>query len=61
MKGRSHDNYALGERAGASKLTEVDALKIRGMPGTYREIAAQFGISHNAVGNIKNRVTWKHI
>lgn len=51
---------ARGERAGHhSKLTADDALAIRAMPGTLREIAARYGVHIVTVSDIKRGATWR--
>ncbi|RWO22837.1 helix-turn-helix transcriptional regulator [Mesorhizobium sp.] len=43
-----------------AKLTEADVIKVRAMKGmrTQREIAAQFGISRQQVGDIIRGKRW---
>lgn len=50
---------ALGERAPCVKLTESEVIEIFHAPGSQREIASRYGISHNNVGKIKRQKTWK--
>lgn len=47
-----------GENSGNSKLTEKDVLKIKPDPRKYSEIAHDYGVSYNAISNIKNERTW---
>ena len=58
-KGRG--NAPNGEKCGASKLTESQALEIFHAKGTNQEIADHYGITSANVGYIKRKVTWKHI
>ncbi len=54
LKGSKHPN---------SKLTEDDVLKIRALYPikTRKEIGLMFGICRRQVGDIINRVNWKHL
>ena len=47
-----------GEVHGLHKLTEEEVLEIYKMPGTSRDIATQFGVSHTAIVHIKTGETW---
>ena len=49
-----------GDRHGA-KLTESDAVAIRGDLRSQREIAQQYGVSQATIGSIKRREKWAHI
>lgn len=44
-----------------AKLTEKQVLSIREDKRTLREIAAEYGVCHSVVNNIKRRKTWRHI
>jgi hypothetical protein len=62
LKGRLNGrNVGRGERQGSHKLTEDNVRLIRDMKGSYRAIARQFDISHQAVSYIKRRQWWKHL
>ena len=52
-----------GEKAGSSKLTESQVLKIREMCKTkqQKDIAPLFGINKGQVSSIFTRRSWKHI
>lgn len=50
-----------GEQVGISKLTEFAVISIRRIPGTNREIAQQYGVSHTTIGAVKRRDTWRHV
>jgi hypothetical protein len=52
---------AEGSSNGRAKLTDADVLRIRKDDRPYPVIAAQYGIGRESVGNIKRRITWKHI
>ena len=56
-KGRSQ----IGETNSQAKLTEADAIAIKTDTRLHREIASDYGISIQLVGNIKNRKRWRHI
>ena len=55
----------VGERSGASKLTEADIVEIRGRYAaggvTQEDLAREFGVTVSTIRNITNRRTWKHI
>lgn len=55
-----HGTRNRGARNGQAKLTEVEARKILALKGqqTQRAIAAQFGVSHTAVGDIHRGERW---
>jgi hypothetical protein len=55
---------AMGEKCGASKLTEENIKEIRlllskGMK--VREVSAKFNVTDHAIRDIRRRKTWKHI
>lgn len=50
--GSSHHN---------SILNEEMVRQIRSMSGTYKQIAAVFGVSHASVGDVIRRNTWRHV
>lgn len=43
------------------KLTEEDVSAILGTAGTLTAVAAQYGVSHALVGQIKRGEIWKHV
>lgn len=55
----------VGERSGASKLTEASVVEIRGRYAaggvTQEDLAGEFGVSISTIRNITNRKTWKHL
>lgn len=50
-----------GEKHPLAKLTDADIPKIRSAPGTQKEIAAQFGVTHSMISLILRRKNWRHI
>ena len=50
-----------GEKNGQAKLTETDVMAIRSDSRTNVVIAAHYGVSQTTIGEIKNRVWWKHV
>ncbi len=44
-----------------AKLTTEQVIAIRNSRETHRVIANRYGVSREAIGQIKRRVTWKHI
>lgn len=50
-----------GESAPWSKLKEVDIINIRKDPRTHREISMDYNVSRQTIGEIKNRIIWKHL
>lgn len=59
QKNRQYDRT--GSKHGKAKLTESDVLAIRADTRSHKEIANDYGIVVGYVGNIKRRLTWKHI
>lgn len=53
-----HLTDSRGERNGRAKITEEMAQTIRGLPGSHRKIAAEFGISPTHVLNIRHGRNW---
>ena len=52
----------LGEKCPSSKLTEAQVLDIRSRTGQlHREIAEEFGVTKENIGQIINRKSWKHL
>ena len=62
-KGRN--NHVCGENHTWSKLKESDILKIRKLYSsglfTHEAIAAKYSVHRRTIGNIVNRLIWKHI
>lgn len=44
-----------------AKLTDTEIKQIRKDTNTHRTIAKKYNVSHNTIGTIKRRQTWKHI
>lgn len=64
MMAKGRGVFPTGERASSAKLTEhqVRIIRQRCAAGeTHRSVAAMFGISHNAVGSIVRRRTWREV
>jgi hypothetical protein len=57
QKGRQ----ARGESSGRAKLTDDDVRSIRMASGTYRSIAARFGVGESTVSRIRSRSGWAHV
>lgn len=51
----------IGEGAGGAKLTTQDVLKIREDKRILREIAADYGVTLQAIHMVKARKNWAHI
>lgn len=69
-KDNVHDRFRdgtmlLGEQVNTSKLTESQVLEIRLRYKTgaisYRDLASEYGVKHNAIGRILREETWKHL
>ena len=64
-KNRQRNGISLGEAHGATSLRNEDIWEIKRLYKTgklcHREIARMFLIDRKTVGNIVNRITWKHI
>lgn len=60
-KGRHDGRNRLGSRHPLSKLTELQVLSIRALPGSDREVASLFGVSTGAINLIRRRKRWSHI
>ena len=60
-KGRAVNNPQPGESHPMSKLTEADIPAIRADKRSQRAIAAEYGVSRQQIGRIKNRKRWTHI
>ena len=50
-----------GEKNTQSKLTEAQVWEILAAEGLHREIAAQYGVTREAVGSIKRGARWTHV
>lgn len=60
----SRDRHARGERGASAKVNAEDVLAMREQAAAgvfHREIAERYGLSRRHVGDIINRVCWKHI
>lgn len=57
----THGTSNRGERCGTAKLTESQVVEILRSPERGCEIAKRFGISQQAVCNIRKRRIWSHI
>lgn len=51
----------MGEQINTAKLTKEQVLEIRATAGTLTDIAAQYGVSFQLVGLIRQRKVWKHV
>lgn len=62
---RNRSHRPIGSCHPMTGLTEGDIRSIRleyaGGNCTYRELASKYKLSEKSVGNIVNRLTWKHI
>lgn len=61
MMDRNRGVQHKGEACGKSKLTEKEVLEIRASSLSHRVLAAEYGVSHNNIGQIRRRKTWTHI
>ena len=58
----SKGRQARGEKIHTAKLTQEQVLEIRAINGMYqKDIAAQYGVSKDAISKIIGRRTWAHI
>ena len=55
------DRQAKGSKHGNAKLTENGVRAIREDSRPYREIAQQYGVNPNRIGEIKRRRSWVHV
>ena len=62
-RGRNPPPPPRGEANHAAKLTEEQVREIlaRGYESTARELAAEFGVSHQLIGFIRQGRLWKHL
>lgn len=58
---QTHGRDNRGERHGMSKLTLHEVTDIRNADGSHKDIAQQFGISRQTVGDIKGGRRWAHL
>jgi len=56
-----HGTRIFGERNGSAKLTGTDALAIAKDPRTQQVIAADYGVSRDAIQKIKSGKTWSSV
>lgn len=65
MKMKGRDNYAKGERAGSSKLTDKEVKEIRAKYATgeytHQSLAEEYGVDKTSVRSIIKFETWKHV
>ena len=55
------NRHAVGERSGASKLTEEEVLEIRSSPETATKLAKKYGVDLSTVCKVRRRVHWAHV
>lgn len=58
------DRHTRGERSASAKVTAADVLTMRSLANggqSHQSIANRYGLSRRHVGDIINRVCWKHI
>lgn len=53
--------HVFGEKCGASKLTEAQAIDVIKSSEPMKILAARFGVSNSAIERIKNGKTWRHL
>jgi len=58
---RGRGNRPIGEKHPQAKLTEDDVRRIRADDRTYKQIAADYGVSYHAIDGIKRGKRWKHV
>jgi hypothetical protein len=58
-KGRGHK--LRGRLIGGAKLTDAQVIAIRADSRFQREIAVDYGVSVSLIGQIKQRLVWRHI
>jgi hypothetical protein len=54
-------NLPVGSRHHSAKISEADAMKIRGSKEMGVSLSKQYGISPNVVSKIRRGLLWKHI
>lgn len=57
----SKNRQAKGSRLGAAKLSENQIAAIRADTRSQRKIAADYGVSHTTIGQVKSRTLWRHV
>lgn len=60
-KGRFTRSDRRGEKCPTSKLTEKDVIYIRQSNLLQRELAEHFGVTRQAIGDIRSRRNWSHV
>jgi hypothetical protein len=55
------DRQAKGAQNPSAKLTTEDVVAIRASTETHRALAAQYGVAHRTIGQIKKRQKWRHV
>lgn len=60
-KKKSAGEQSRGEALPQAKLTEADVLMIRASKLTLRALAAQLGVDHTLVWQVRKRKIWQHI
>lgn len=50
-----------GERSANARFTAGQIVDIRADRRSHRAIAADYAVSHRAIGDVKNYVTWRHV
>jgi hypothetical protein len=58
---KSKGRHAHGERHGRTKLTEAQVVDILDADGTQEAIAARYGLTRQAVSDIRRGARWKHV
>lgn len=53
--------HVFGEKCGASKLTEAQAIDVIKSSEPMKILAARFGVSNSAIERIKNGKSWRHL
>ena len=62
MRDRGRAARMVGENSSGHKLTEQQVAQIRSIKDqSSRQIAIRYGVGHDAILDIKNMVTWKHV
>ena len=60
-KGRRKSKSVVGEAHHNSRFTEQDIRKIRSDPRSNAELGRVFGCRRQVIGNIRRRISWKHV
>ena len=61
MLKKGRDNYARGEKSGASKLTTKQILEIRKSNLPQRILSKIYGVVQTQIGRIKRKERWAHV